>query len=64
MTLPGVAIWGEPGRFQLISANLLSNVLKYSKPDTPIEVTGRVIGLSKASGARRPGKSQRTQMVE
>jgi signal transduction histidine kinase len=65
VTLPGgVAIWGEPGRFQLILSNLLSNALKYSKPDTPIEVTGRVIGLSKAEAARRQGKSPRTPLVE
>jgi signal transduction histidine kinase len=63
VTLPGVAILGEPGRFQVILTNLLSNALKYSKPDTPIEITGRVVAV-KPAGVRRPGKSQHTQMVE
>lgn len=43
--------------------NLLSNALEYYEPDTPIEITGRVIALVPA-GARRLGKGQRIQMVE
>ncbi len=65
VTLPrGVAIWGEPVRFQQILTNLLSNALKYSPPGAPIEVTGRVIALAPAGAARRKEKSQRKYMVE
>ena len=64
VTLPsGISIWGEPERFQQILTNLLSNAIKYSKPETPIEVTGRVITLAPA-GARRQGKRQRASLVE
>jgi signal transduction histidine kinase len=65
VTLPnGLTIWGEPGRFQQIVTNLLSNALKYSKPETPIEVTGRVMALAPAGGPWKPAKSQRISVVE
>ncbi|HLV99001.1 MAG TPA: HAMP domain-containing sensor histidine kinase [Ktedonobacterales bacterium] len=60
----GVAIWGEPVRFQQILTNLLSNALKYSPPGAPIEVTGRVIALAAHGSKRQPGKTSRRYMVE
>ena len=51
---PGVAIWGDSQRMQQILSNLISNALKYSKPDTPIEVTAHPM-VVQASGNQ--GKS-------
>jgi signal transduction histidine kinase len=39
----GLTAWGDPARTQQILTNLLSNALKYSPANTPIEVTGRLV---------------------
>lgn len=59
-----VAIWGEPVRFQQILTNLLSNALKYSPPDRPVEVTARVLAEGVTSPRRRPEKSRPKYWVE
>ena len=44
LTIPaGMAIWGEPVRFQQILTNLFSNAVKYSAPGTAIEVEARLV---------------------
>ncbi|HEY7021589.1 MAG TPA: HAMP domain-containing sensor histidine kinase [Ktedonobacterales bacterium] len=39
----GLTAWGDRARTQQILTNLLSNALKYSPPETPIEVTAQLI---------------------
>jgi signal transduction histidine kinase len=39
----GLSVWGSPVRVRQIFTNLLSNAVKYSMPDTPIEVSARIL---------------------
>ena len=39
----GLTAWGDRARTQQILTNLLSNALKYSSPETPIEVNAQLI---------------------
>jgi signal transduction histidine kinase len=59
----GLTAWGDRARTQQILTNLLSNALKYSPPETPIEVTAQLIQASTTRqrlGRRRaePGRDQ------
>ena len=48
-----LSIWGEPIRLQQILTNLLSNALKYSPPNTPIDVVARVVRISDPASSWR-----------
>ncbi|HEX6778890.1 MAG TPA: HAMP domain-containing sensor histidine kinase [Ktedonobacterales bacterium] len=55
----GLAVWGEPVRFQQILTNLISNALKYSPPGAPVQVTARLVaqaplGTRRQRGAPKP----------
>lgn len=60
----GLAIWGEPVRFQQILTNLLSNALKYSPPGSPVEVTARVVIQRSSNQRRRHGSAPARAMAE
>jgi signal transduction histidine kinase len=60
----GIAIWGEPVRFQQILTNLLSNALKYSPPGAPVEVTARVVTETSPGSRRRHERNRPRPMVE
>ncbi len=51
----GIAIWGEPVRFQQILTNLLSNALKYSSPGTPIVITAQIVAHASTRSRRQKG---------
>jgi signal transduction histidine kinase len=42
---PDMRVWGEPIRARQIITNLLSNAMKYSSPETPIEVTTTIVQI-------------------
>jgi signal transduction histidine kinase len=57
----GLTAWGDRARTQQILTNLLSNALKYSPPETPIEVTAQLIPAPTARqrlGRRRAEPAQ------
>jgi signal transduction histidine kinase len=57
----GLTAWGDFTRTQQILTNLLSNALKYSPPETPIEVIARLISTPTARqrlGRRRAEPAQ------
>ena len=56
--------WGDRARTQQILTNLLSNALKYSPPETPIEVTAQLITAPTFFFLmiRRPPRSTRDQV--
>lgn len=59
---PDLAIWGDAVYLQQIFTNLLSNALKYSAPDSPIEVRGTVVlESSPRVHLRSPGVTSRAQ---
>jgi signal transduction histidine kinase len=60
----GLTAWGDRARTQQILTNLLSNALKYSPPETPIEVTAQLIPAPTARQrlGRRRAESARDQV--
>ncbi|HEY7347554.1 MAG TPA: HAMP domain-containing sensor histidine kinase [Ktedonobacterales bacterium] len=60
----GIAIWGEPVRFQQILTNLLSNALKYSPPGSPVQVAARVLAQTGPGSRRRHGNRRARFLVE
>jgi signal transduction histidine kinase len=61
----GIAIWGEPIRFQQMLTNLISNALKYSPAGAPVEVTARLVTQIPSGARRQRGTSQPVRsMVE
>jgi signal transduction histidine kinase len=59
----GLTAWGDRARTQQILTNLLSNALKYSPAETPLEVTARLVqapGALQRFGRRRaePARDQ------
>lgn len=61
---PNLAIWGETQRLRQILTNLLSNALKYSAPDTPIEFSARIITETPPPNSRHKRQVVEYQMVE
>ena len=60
---PDLAIWGDPVLLQEIITNLLSNAIKYSAPNTPIEITGRLLKDTHPTGHNtRPVTSTMVQI--
>ncbi len=51
----GLAVWGEPIRIQQILINLISNAIKYSFPDSPIEIRAQLVA---DQGKRIIGKAR------
>lgn len=51
-------VWGDPVRFQQIITNLLSNALKYSDPETSIELTAHLVQDITAPKKKRFRKQQ------
>jgi signal transduction histidine kinase len=47
-------VWGDPVALQQILVNLLSNALKYSPPDTPIEVSAGIVKEGLPATRRSP----------
>ncbi|HEY7093448.1 MAG TPA: HAMP domain-containing sensor histidine kinase [Ktedonobacterales bacterium] len=60
----GLMAWGDRARTQQILTNLLSNALKYSPPETPIEVTAQLIPAptTRQRLGRRRAESARDQV--
>ena len=67
----GLTAWGDRARTQQILTNLLSNALKYSPPETPIEVTAQLIpaptarqrlGQTARRASARPGGDRRARL--
>ena len=54
----GIAVWGEPVRFQQILTNLISNALKYSPPGAPVQVTARLVAQAPSGTRRQRGTPQ------
>jgi signal transduction histidine kinase len=57
----GLTAWGDAARTQQILTNLLSNALKYSPAETPIEVTARLVSAPTVRhrlGRRRAAPAQ------
>lgn len=62
---PQTIIWGDPVHLQQILTNLISNAVKYSGPDNPVEVSaGAVVDVKQREG--RWGRKETTtrEMVE
>nr|MBA3824073.1 ATP-binding protein [Ktedonobacterales bacterium] len=62
---PQYEIWGDPVHLQQIFTNLISNAVKYSPPDAPVEVTAApTMALREVAGRRGRTETQSHRMME